>query len=266
VGWGIGGLYPAVASGQPHVSWLPFGFDRAKGHLEVLATLLLLGAAVVRGGLLALRSRTGAILAGALVLNAGIAFLLASWYQALRSDYWGLGLVPLAVLGGAGTATFRRRPASWRIAEAGVALAAVAALLAWNASQEVAPSLQLSDARGRAVLAIETRVPREAHVLISLVLAGRLADEGYHAEGGFAGLQAAVRGGAAKPGIDALLAESVPLFVSSAAFGLTKGQSAFLGTTGKDLWRRLRRCCAVRPVMATHGLPRDETLYRVRPR
>jgi hypothetical protein len=268
VGWGVAGLFPAFASGQPHVSWLPFGLDEANGHLEILVTLLLLGAAFVRGVLLAARSRTGAALAGALVLNTGLAFLLASWHQALRADYWGLGLVPLAVMGGAGTVSFRRRSPVRRAATVGVALATVAALLAWNASQEVAPSLELSDKRAGLVEALAQRAPSDSHIVISLILAGRLADRGYDAEGGFAALQNEVRGGAPKPGVAALVADldTRPLFISSAAFGFTAGQARFLGATGRDVWRALHECCVLQPILGTSGLPRDETVFRLRAR
>jgi len=268
VGWGIGGLYSAVASGQPHVSWLPFGFDAANGHLEILVTWLLIAVAVFRGLLLAARSRTGTILATALITNTTLAFVLASWYQALRSDYWGLGLVPLAVMAGAGTITFRRRVPATRALTAAAALAVVAALLAWNAAQEVAPSIELSRARGRAVRALEARVPRDSSLLLSLILGGRFADDGYDAGGGFAALQAAVRAGVPKPGLDAVLAaaRTRPVYVSSLAFGFTKGQARFLGATGRNIWKQLHTCCELSLVYRTRGLPRDESIYRVRPR
>jgi len=54
--------------------------------------------------------------------------------------------------------------------------------------------------------------------------------------------------------------------VSSVAFGFTTGQARFLGATGRDVWKLLHACCELRPVYTTSGLPRDETLYRVRPR
>ncbi|MFN2543537.1 MAG: hypothetical protein ABR600_03050 [Actinomycetota bacterium] len=247
VGWGIGGFPPAVAEG---VTALTIG---------------LLAAAVVRGVMLATRSRIGAILAAALTLNAGIAFLLASWYQALRPDYWGMGLVPLAVMAGAGTRAYGRRTAVLRWIGALAALAAVGVLLAWNAGHEVAPSLELSRARGRAVEAIEARIPPGGRVLISPLLAGRLADDGYVAETGFAALKRAVEGGGPKPGVTALEDEAASgaVWVSSAAFGFTSGQAQFLGATGRDVWRILRQL-GVRPVLRTHGLPRDETVYRLR--
>src|SRR5207248_2908722 len=118
--------------------------------------------ALLRGALLASRSRIGMVLAGSLGVNVVLAFLLASWYQALRSDYWGLGLVPLAVIAGAGTITFRRRVPAIRIATAALALALVAAALTWNAGKEVAPSIEASHRRGHEVERIEARVPRSA--------------------------------------------------------------------------------------------------------
>src|SRR5207253_2623389 len=114
----------------------------------------------------------------------------------------------LAVMAGAGTRAFGRRMVGLRVIGLGAAVAVVASLMAWNAGQEVAPSLDLSRARGAAVIAVASHVGRGAHVVTSLMLAGRLADDGFHAEGGFAALQRAVRFGHRKPGVGALVSEA----------------------------------------------------------
>jgi hypothetical protein len=171
-------------------------------------------------------------------------------------------------MAGAGTITFRRRSVVTRAVAGAAALAVVASLLAWNASQEVAPSLQISDARARAVDAIVADVPREAHVLVSLMLRGRLADLGYRAQGGFEALQnTAARGGRGNEALIApLLSESrrSPVFVSRNAFGWTLNQSRFLGATGDAVWRLLHVFWRFKPVLTVRGLPFSETLYRVR--
>jgi hypothetical protein len=197
VGWGVAGLFSSIVERQ---------------RLFAIAVLALTAGRLVT---LALRSRTGRVLAVAVVVNAGVAFALASWYQALRLDYWGLGLVPLAVGAGAGTRALGRRRTSFRFAAVGVAVALVAALAAWNATREVAPSLDRSGANARAVAAIEAHVPRDAFVVTSLFLAGRLADDGYTAEPGFAALlHGHLRSGA---------------YVTSDAFHLTEAQLRTLG-------------------------------------
>src|SRR5947208_8346286 len=157
VGWGIAGLFQALAS-----------------HQRAFA-LVLLFVAAFRLVMLGARSGSGRLLALAVVVNAGGAFLLSSWYQALRIDYWGLGLVPLAVGAGAGTRAFTRRRGWVRAAAIVACVAVVAALLAWNASKEVGPNLDQSAASARAAAAIEQHVPRDALVVSSLTLAGRLA-------------------------------------------------------------------------------------------
>jgi hypothetical protein len=141
----------------------------------------------------------------------------------------------------------------------------VALLTAWNATQSVDPSLDTSHARGRAVARIEAAVPEDAHVLLSSTLAGRLADDGYEAEGGFPALRRAVEAGADLPGVAALVEEASggPVFISSRAFSLTAVQARFLGTTGAGIWERLRACCTLRPVLRLTELSHPEVLYRL---
>jgi hypothetical protein len=266
VGWGIGGLFPAVAEGQPHVSWLPFGLED-NGHLQVLVTILLLVTAVLRGVGLATRSRTSAVLAAALTLNAGLAFLLASWYQSLRPDYWGMGLVPLAVMAGAGTRVFGPHRAKLRLAGAAATLVLIGGLLAWNASQEVAPSLALSRERGHEVHRMEARIPRAARVFVSPLIAGRLADDGYDAGTGFSSLRSIVdaNGGETQTVLRPIVFEARfrPTFVTRKAFSLTSGQADFLGMTGATLWWRLHGFWSFTAVLRIELS--GETLYRVRP-
>src|SRR5439155_15205047 len=119
VGWGTAGLFAAVARDQRAIA------------IAVLAL------AAIRIVALAVRSGTGRVLAVAVVVNAGGAFVLASWYQALRLDYWGLGLVPLAVGAGAGTRVFTHRRGVVRAGAVVATLALVGGLTAWNAAKEV---------------------------------------------------------------------------------------------------------------------------------
>jgi len=198
VGWGVAGLYSALATGQ-----------------RAFAIALLVVAAV-RIAMLAARSGTGRMLAAAVVVNAGGAFLMSSWYQALRLDFWGLGLVPLAVGAGAGTPVFGRRRTWRRVGAIVVSVVLVGSLLAWNSAKEVAPSLRRSDANARTVAAIEAHLQRDAFIVSSLLIAGRLADAGYRAEPGYA----AVVHGDLRPGV----------YVTSDAFHFTQAQLDALGT------------------------------------
>jgi hypothetical protein len=171
-------------------------------------------------------------------------------------------------MAGAGTRVLGRRRALLRAAGVGAALAVIGSLMAWNASQYVAPSIELSRARGRVVMGVADRVRPNARLVTSLLLAGRLADLGFDAGGGFEALTGEIRAGNPKPGVSALIAQARrrPLYVSSAAFGLVPNQARFLGITGNEIWRRLHECCELTPILHTPGLPNDETLYRVRPR
>jgi hypothetical protein len=197
VGWGVAGLYSALATGQ-----------------RAFAIALLVVAAV-RIAMLAARSGTGRMLAAAVVVNAGGAFLMSSWYQALRLDFWGLGLVPLAVGAGAGTPVFGRRRTWRRVGAIVVSVVLVGSLLAWNSAKEVAPSLRRSDANARTVAAIEAHLQRDAFIVSSLLIAGRLADAGYRAEPGYA----AVVHRDLRPGV----------YVTSDAFHFTQAQLDALG-------------------------------------
>ena len=197
VGWGVAGLFRSIAADQRAF---------ASAVLAVVAIRLVL---------LAARSGTGRVLALAVVVNAGGAFLLSSWYQALRPDYWGLGLVPLAVGAGAGTRVFTRRRIWPRAAAPAVCVAFIGSLLARNASKEVAPSMERSERDARLVAAIEARVPRGAFVVASPLLAGRLADDGIRAEPGYA----AVLHGDVRAGV----------YATSDAFRFTPAQLRALG-------------------------------------
>jgi hypothetical protein len=267
IGWGVGGLFSSVLSGQPRLPWLPLGFDRPSGHLQFLIVIVLLVAAAICGVMLARRSRTDAVVAGALTVNAALAFLLASWYQALRADYWALGLLPIFVMAGAGAPTFQNRPWISRVTTVGVALAAIAGLLAWNASSMVLPDLRLSRDRGLAVNAIAARVPRKAYLVISTMLAARLSDDGYDAESGFGALMRVMHGGDRGSGVTGLIQEAAtkPVYVSRAAFQYTNAQTGFLGVAGDNVWNALRQCCRLEKILRVQNIPGSETIYRLRP-
>jgi hypothetical protein len=237
VGWGVGGLYAAVSTGQ-----------------RALAVAVLVVAAV-RIAMLSARSGIGRVLAAAVVVNAGIAFLLSSWYQALRLDYWGLGLVPLAVGAGAGTPIYGRSRPWRRIAGVAAAVALVIALLAWNGVHEVAPSLRQSDANARTVAAIEAHVPRGARVVASLPVSGRLADIGYLAEPGSAWARALP----GVPPVRLYISPGEPIYMTSDAFGLTSAQIATLGMTSDDIWMTLRESGLLHRIARVQRI----TLYRL---
>jgi hypothetical protein len=130
----------------------------------------------------------------------------------------------------------------------------------------VAPATEVSNAQARTADAIAARVPRDSLVLISPLLAGRLADAGLDAAGGFGGLVTLRRG--SDSGVAELAREAArrPVFVSSGALGLTSGQAGVLGATTEEVWTALHRCCGLETIMRTRGLPQNETIYRVRPR
>jgi hypothetical protein len=218
VGWGVAGLFSALATGQ---------------RAFAVAVLVV---AVIRIAMLAGRSGTGRMLAAAVVVNAGGAFLMSSWYQALRLDFWGLGLVPLAVGAGAGTPVFGRTPTWRRIVAVTASIALVAALLAWNATKEVAPSLRRSDTNARTVAAIESRLPDGSRVLGSLLIAGRLADDGYEAQPG----SAWARGLLGVPPARLYVPPGHPIYVTSDAFALTPDQVATIHMTEGEIWTTLR--------------------------
>jgi len=262
VGWGGAGLVTAV-TGQPQASaGLP------PTTVAIALTVAAVGVAGLRG--LAALARPGIrrVVAAALILNAGLAFVEASWRQALRADYWALGLVPLAVLGAIGGPVLPRRTGRVlpvRAAALVAALALVAGVAASSLRTEVIPSLSDSRRQGRAVAAIARHLPPRAIVIVTSPLSGRLATMGFEASSAWGILAQRVARGSSRPGLDGLLRDARlrPLFVSRLGFRLQKQQAAFLHRSPRPIWRALGRCARLEPVLNYLGPAGPETLYKV---
>lgn len=261
VGWGTAGLFEgAILPGKSR------GFS-----LQVAVTLGFIVVAAARGGGMLRRHGRTRIGGAALLLHVGVAALAASWFQALRADYWMPAILSLTIAGAAGPplvahrlrARLGRRSAH-RIVAATAAVA-VAGLGAWNVSHDVAGRLRITGMRAEAAALLGEQIPRGGYVLLFPELAGRLALDGFDAEGGWAALARQVESGAEAPGlIDALRAVGDrPIYVSSLAFDLEEWQVEYLGSDAGELWLQLWACCEPREVMRFEANLGPEVLYRL---
>jgi hypothetical protein len=264
VGWGIQGLPDGIAAGG-NGSWLPLGLSSATVWLRLVLIAAALAWTAVRTSRLLRRPGRSRLMASALLAHAVLAFVAASWYQALRAEYFALGFIPLALLAAVGTPRRTGHPAAGRRWTASVVVVVlIGALLTWNLESQVRPELAESRQRAAVAQRIEVAVPPGARILASLDLAGVMAVDGYRASSGWVALSQAVARGAATPGLSAVLAGAGPsVFVSSGAFDLIPPQAAYLGATGPELWADVTACCSPRPVLRFVTAAGPETLYRL---
>lgn len=264
VGWGLSGLPDAILASPGKPSWLPGPIAGAAGVLQWILGFALVAFALARGlAVLGSRGcdRRARAVAGALLLQAVLAFVAAAGYQALRAEYFGLGFVPLAILAATGRGG---RPLRGR---AGIAMgvAVIAALLAWNLVADVSPSLGASRQRGRAVVAIERAIPPGAQVYTSLLVAARLANDGIRATTAWIALSRHPQEGAPKLGLDPIIA-SMPdraVYVSTRGLDLLPPQAEAVGETSDEIWYDLRLVYGMRPVLRFTTSAGPETLYRL---
>ena len=261
VGFGLRGLFYSLAGWDPSLSG-GAGLTGAAAWVATCIAAVALWASLLRG--LAVRAVGGRAraLSAALILHASLAVLLASWYQALRADYFTFALVPLALLWACPRAAGLLRPPSRRRA---VTVAGTLFLfgVASNLLAAVVPVLHRSELRDQAAATVIRHTPADARLIVSKPIMPRIAYAGFSAQTGWEALAGAVAHGSPPPGLDAVLraAGRRGILVSSAAFDLRPQQAAFLRTTPEAIWESLRACCAIRPVATFSSDAGAETLY-----
>lgn len=259
VGFGLDGLEVAIAG----TAELPGGGEGGQIPMIIAGALILL--VVGRAGIMLVRDRRGRTLAAALLIHGLVAVLAASWYQALRVDYFTLALIPVALLwpvGGPALASGALRPG---VVPVLVTAGIVGSLALWNLTTAVLPSLERSQSRASAAHVIVEASPRDARLLLSPVVVPRVAYEGLEAQTGWGALLFAVQDGARKPGLNEVLvaASQRPLLVSTKAFELTPGQTQFLGATPDEIWSHFHTRCLVSSIADFETDLGSEELYLI---
>jgi hypothetical protein len=246
VGFGFRGLVPALFGGHR----VPAAF----------AALLAAGLAAI-GAARLVRDRGPRGAAGiGLAAHSAFALVAAGWFLSTNPDHFSLALVPMALLWATAVPRMRTRAAP------ALAVAMIAAVLVWNDATGVrAVQRRTRDVRSAAA-EIGATLPAGAHLLTDAGLAPRAAWAHAGSETGWSALRRAVRAGAERPGLTAVVQHSGELWVTSGAFNLTPAQARFLGADAASLWPALYRCCVVRAVAAIRRNGRTDTLYVVRRR
>jgi hypothetical protein len=265
IGWGLSGLGAAIAA--------PGGPGRLGGYSKDAATILAILFVIAcfgRGVTLLVRADRQRVLGAALLCNAALAFVAASWYQSLRPDYFALGLIPLALLWPVGgtVLTSGRRRIGRRLAA--VAIAPIAILGIWNVVMGVGPTMQLSNQRERAAETITEVAPQDSRLILSPSVMPFVAYAGLDAKTGWGALLETTGSrpspGAAAPLVDALTGGNDPLLISSRSFDLLPTQESLFRVTESQLWQAFRSCCEFESIARFDTERGVETLYRVTPR